>query len=47
MPPYRVEFLRRFGLKTVVHFAHFGLKSGMFCEGTTGVYKLTYRFNSK
>ena len=23
MPPYRVGFLRRFGLKTGIHFAHF------------------------
>ena len=27
MPPHRVGFLRRFGLKTGVHFAHFGLVS--------------------
>ena len=47
MPPYRVGFLRRFGLKTVVHFAHFGLESGMVFGGTTGVYKLIYRFISK
>ena len=25
--PYRVGFLRRFGLKTGIHFAHFGLES--------------------
>ena len=29
VPPYRVGFLRRFGLKTTIHFAHFGLESGM------------------
>ena len=40
MPPHRVEFLCRFGLKTGVHFAHFGLESGMVFEGTTGVYEL-------
>ena len=34
MPPYRVGFLRRFGLKTSIHFAHFGLESGMVFEGT-------------
>ena len=28
----RVRFLRRFGLKTGVHFAHFGLESGMVFE---------------
>ena len=33
--PHRVGFLRRFGLKTGIHFAHFGLESGMVFEGTT------------
>ena len=47
VPPRRVEFLRRFGLKTSIHFAHFGLESGMVFEGTTGVYERIYRFNSK
>ena len=28
-------FLRRFGLKTGIDFAHFGLESGMVFEGTT------------
>ena len=28
MPPHRVGFLRRFGLKTGIHFAHFGVESG-------------------
>ena len=31
----RVRFLQRFGLKTGIHFAHFGLESGMVFEGTT------------
>ena len=44
---HRVGFLRRFGLKTSIHFAHFGLESGMVFEGTTGVYERIYRFNSK
>ena len=35
VPPNRVGFLRRFGLKTGIHFAHFGLESGMVFEGTT------------
>jgi len=39
VPPHRVGFLRRFGLKTGVHFAHFGLESGMVFEGTTRVYE--------
>ena len=47
LPPHRVEFLRRFGLKTGIYFAHFGLESGMVFEGTTGVYERIYRFNSK
>ena len=29
----------RFGLKTGIHFAHFGLESGMVFEGTTGMYE--------
>ena len=47
VPPHRVGFLRRFGLKTGIDFAHFGLESGMVFEGTTGVYERIYRFNSK
>ena len=27
--PHRVGFLRRFGLRTGIHFAHFGLESDM------------------
>ena len=38
LPEELVGFLRRFGLKTGIHFAHFGEESGMFFEGTTGVY---------
>ena len=34
VPPHRVGFLRRFGLKTGIHFAHFGLESGTVFEGT-------------
>ena len=33
--PHRVGFLRRFGLKTGIHFVHFGLESGMVFEGST------------
>ena len=29
VPHLRVGFLRRFGLKTGIHFVHFGLESGM------------------
>ena len=47
MPPQRVWFLRRFGLKAVIDFAHFGLESGVVFEGTTGVYGHSNRFDSK
>ena len=47
MPPHRVEFLHRFGLKTGLHLAYFGLESGMIFDGTSGVYERIYRFNSK
>ena len=47
MPPHRVGILRRFGLETGIHFAHFDLESGMVFEGFTGVYERIYRFNSK
>ena len=39
VPPKRLWFLGRFGSKTGIHFAHFGLKSGMLFEGTTGAYE--------
>ena len=35
VPPHRVGFLGRFGLKTGIHFAHVGLESGMILEGST------------
>ena len=47
LPPQRVGFLRRFGMKTGIHFTHLGLESGMVFEGTTGVYERIYRFNSR
>ena len=48
VPPHRGGFLRRFGLETgLIHFAHFGLESGMVFERTTGMYERIYRFNSK
>ena len=34
VPPQRVGFLLRFGLKTSTDFAHFGLESGTVLEGT-------------
>ena len=47
MPPHRVGFLRCFGLKTGIHFAHFSLESDMVFKGATGVYERIYCFNSK
>ena len=50
MPHHRVGFLRRLGLKTGIHFAHFVLESAMVLEGTTGLtglYERLYRFNSR
>ena len=35
VPPHRVGFLRRFGLKMGIKFAHFGLESGVVFERTT------------
>ena len=34
VPPHRLGFLRRFGLKTGIHFTHFCLELGMVFEGT-------------
>ena len=48
VPPNWVRFLRRFVLETGIHFAHFGLESGMVFEVTTGMYERTmYHFNSR
>ena len=44
--PNRVSFLRRFGLKPGIHFAHFGLESGMVFDGTTGIFERIYREKS-
>ena len=42
--PQWVGFFRRFGVKTVIDFAYFGLNSGMVFEG---MHELICRFNSK
>jgi len=43
VPPQRVWFLRRFGLKTGIDFEHFGLKLGMVIRGTfMKAYKLIF-----
>ena len=47
VPPQRVGVLCRFGLKTSIDFALFGLGLGMVFEETTGVYERICRFNSK
>ena len=47
VPSHRVGFLRRFGLKTGIHSAHFGLESGMVFEGTTGLYERIFRLYAK
>ena len=45
--PHRVRFLHRFGLKTGIHFAHFGLEFRYGFRGNYGVYVRIYRFYSK
>ena len=47
VPPQRVGFLGRFGLKTGTHFAPFGLESGVVFKGTTGVYERILRRRNK
>ena len=43
VPPQRVWFLSRFGLKTGIDFEHFSLKLGMVIEGTfTKAHKLIF-----
>ena len=47
VPSQRVGFLRRFGVKTSIDFAYFGLESGVVFERTTAVYERIYHFSSK
>ena len=47
VPPQRVWFLSRFGLKMGTDFGDYGLKSGMVFKGTTRAYKRICLFNSK
>ena len=47
VPPQKVGFLRRLGLKMGINFAHFGLKLGMGFKKTTRLYERIHRFNSK
>ena len=39
VPLKRLWSFGRFGSKTGIHFAHFGLELGMVFEGTTGAYE--------
>ena len=47
VPPQRVWFLSRFGLKTGKDFDHYGLTSGMVYKGITRAHKHVCLFNSK
>ena len=47
VPLQGVWFLRRFGLKIGIDFAHFGLESAMIFEETKGVYERICRFMNK
>ena len=47
VPPQRVCFLSRFGLKTGTDFDHCGLKLGMVFKGSTRAYKRICLLNSK
>ena len=48
VPPHRVGFLHRFGLKTGLNFAHIVLVwNRVWFRGNYGVYEHIYRFNSK
>ena len=46
VPPQKVGFLRHFGLKTGIDFAHFDLEFGIVYVRTTIVYQCVRRFNS-
>ena len=45
VPPQRVGVLRLFSLKTGIHFAHFGLESGVVFEGSRGLYWNVFIFS--
>ena len=47
LPPQRVWFLSRFGLKKGTDFAHFCLNRVLVFEGTTGVYERIFHLSSK
>ena len=47
VPPQRVWFLSRLGLKTGIDFDHYGPKSDIVFKRTTGACKRICLFNSK
>ena len=47
VPPQKVRFLSRLGLKTGISFAHFGLKLGMGFKRSRTLYESIHGFNSK
>ena len=47
VPPQRVWFLSRFGLKTGIDFEHFGLKLGMVGGTFTKAYKLIFLHSNR
>ena len=46
MPPQRVGFVGRFGLKMGTFFAHFGPELDIVFKRTMGLYDRIYCFNS-
>jgi len=48
VPPQRVGFLRRFGLKAGIDFTYFGLNLGMVFEGMhERIYPFNFQMNKK
>ena len=47
VPPQKVGFLSRLGLKTGISFAHFGLKLGMGFKRSRTLHESIHGFNSK
>ena len=46
-PPKDIYIFSRFGLKTGLHFAHFGVESAIVFDGITGVYERICYFSSE
>ena len=45
--PEGYGFFAVLGLKTGIHFVHFGLESGMVFEGTTVAYERLFQMNTE